>query len=141
VRRSPPSNCERKRAGAPGAIRRAERVGSKTVTKRKILTVITAATRDRIVIGQDEFKHAQEVHFPYLPDEILLELIELILKDPSVVYEEETPRLFHLFYRLNNGQYLVAIVKKADTGNYLSTLYPTGSVIRTKHKKLKKVKV
>ncbi len=45
---------------------------------RKIVTVITAITGDRIVIGQAEFNHAKEEHFPMLPGDILLELIERI---------------------------------------------------------------
>ena len=42
---------------------------------RKIAAIITAVTGDRIVIGEDELRHAMEEHFSMLPTDILLELI------------------------------------------------------------------
>jgi hypothetical protein len=42
---------------------------------RKIVTVITAATGDRVVIGDAEFNHAKDEHFTMLPSDMLLELI------------------------------------------------------------------
>lgn len=48
--------------------------------KRKIVTVITAITGDRVVIGEAEFNHAKEEHFSMLPDDILLELLDLQLE-------------------------------------------------------------
>ena len=57
------------------------------------------------------------------------------------VYEDTQKHLYHLFYRLENQRYLVVIVKKAPSGNYFCTAYPTGKSIRGKHKKLKKVKI
>ncbi len=109
--------------------------------ERKIITEIAAATGDRIIINEDELLHALNEHFAILPQEILLELIEIILKDPTSVYEDTKKHLYHLFYRLENKRYLVAIVKKSATGNYFCTAYPTGKSIRNKHKKLKKVKI
>lgn len=106
---------------------------------RRIVTVITAITKDRVVIGEAEFLHAKE-HFSMLPDDVLLELIERVLKDPTKIFEEQTPHQYHLFYRLDNGRYLVVIVKKAESGNYFSTMYSTGDTIRKKHKKLKEIK-
>lgn len=38
-----------------------------------------------------------------LPDDILLELIERVLKDPTKIFEERTLHQYHLFYRLDNG--------------------------------------
>ncbi|MBS0629284.1 MAG: hypothetical protein JSS30_03560 [Verrucomicrobia bacterium] len=62
--------------------------------KRRIITVITAITGDRIVIGEAEFQHAKEEHFSMLPDDILLELIERILKDPTKIFEQKkTPSI------------------------------------------------
>jgi hypothetical protein len=108
---------------------------------RKIAAVITAITGDRIIIGEAELKHAIEEHFQILPSDILLELIERILKDPTKIFEEVKLLQYHLFYRLDNRKYLVVIVKKAPTGNYFSTMYSTGNSIRNVHKNLKEVKL
>jgi hypothetical protein len=108
---------------------------------RKILSEVTAATGDRIIIGDAELVHALDEHFAILPKEILLELIEIILKDPTSVYEDIQKHIYHFFYRLENKRYLVVIVKKSPSGNYFCTAYPTGKSIRNKHKKLKKVKL
>mgnify|MGYP006446295313 CR=1 FL=1 len=86
-------------------------------------------------------KHAIEGHFDTLPEDIFLELLERILKAPTAVYEEETKHLYHLFYKLQNEKYLVAVIKKSESGTYFSTMYPTGKHIRNKHKELKKVKI
>ncbi len=56
--------------------------------ERKIATIITAITGDRVIIGEEELKHALEEHFSILPVDMLLELIERILKDPSEIYEQ-----------------------------------------------------
>jgi len=108
--------------------------------KRRIVTVITAITGDRIVIGEAEFNHAKEEHFSMLPDDILLELIERILKDPTKIFEQKKLQQYHLFYRLDNQRYLVVIIKQTDTGNYFSSMYSTGSTIRNSHKNLKEIK-
>jgi len=49
--------------------------------KRKIAKIITAITGDQIVVGELELRHALE-HF-LLPDNIFLELLELVLKNPN----------------------------------------------------------
>ncbi len=107
---------------------------------RKIVAVITAITGDRVVIGNEELQHANIEHFPMLPQDILLELIERILKDPTKIFEQEKLHQYHLFYRLDNGRYLVVIIKKTLTGNYFSTMYSTGDSIRNAHKSLKEIK-
>lgn len=107
---------------------------------RKIVAVITAVTGDRIVVGEEELRHATEEHFSMLPTDILLELIERILKDPTKIFEQVKLNQYHLFYRLDNRRYLVVIVKKTPTGNYFSSMYSTGSTIRNSHKDLKEVK-
>ncbi len=107
---------------------------------RKIVTIITAITGDRIVIGEDELKHAMEEHFSMLPKDILLELIERILKDPTKIFEQKKLSQYHLFYRLDNRRYLVVIVKKTPEGNYFSSMYSTGSSIRNSHKALREIK-
>lgn len=108
---------------------------------RKIATVITAITGDRVVIGEDELHHAMEEHFSMLPKDILLELVERVLKDPTKIFAQKKLSLYHLFYRLDNRKYLVVIVKKTTTGNYFSSMYNTGSSIRNSHKGLKEIKV
>lgn len=106
---------------------------------RRIVTIITAITKDRVIIGEAEFLHAKE-HFSMLPEDMVLELIERVLKDPTKIFEEKKSHQYHLFYRLDNDRYLVVIIKKAETGNYFSTMYSTGSSIRQKHKGLKEIK-
>jgi hypothetical protein len=108
---------------------------------RKVAAIITAITGDRIIIGQEELKHAIQEHFSMLPVDILLELIERILKDPTKIFKQEKSSQYHLFYRLDNERYLVVIVKKTLTGNYFSTMYSTGNSIRNAHKGLKEVKL
>src|SRR5690348_12789039 len=107
---------------------------------RRIVAVITAITGDRIVIGEAEFNHAKEEHFPMLPTDILLELIERVLKDPTKIFEQKKLHRYHLFYRLDNQRYLVVIIKKTHAGNYFSSMYSTGNAIRNSHKDLKEVK-
>lgn len=108
---------------------------------RRIAAVITAITGDRIIIGEAELNHAKEEHFSMLPKDILLELIERILKDPTKIFEQEKLHQYLLFYRLDNHRYLVVIIKRADTGNYFSTMYSTGNSIRNSHKDLKEVRL
>lgn len=106
---------------------------------RKVVTVITAVTGD-VIIGEEELKHAYEEHYFMLPEDMLLELIERILKDPSKVYEQKKTSEYHLFYKLDNGRYTVVIVKRASDGNYFSTMYCTGNSIRNSHKDLTEIK-
>lgn len=107
---------------------------------RKVAAIITTITGDRVVIGEEEIKHVVQEHFTMLPIDILLELIERILKDPTKIFEQKKLSQYHLFYRLDNGRYLVVIIKKALTGNYFSTMYSTGSSIRNAHKDLKEIR-
>ena len=73
---------------------------------QKIVTVITAITGDRVNVGHDELAHAQR-HFT-LPLDILLELLERILKDPTVLFVDniKSPTEYDLFYRLEDGRYI-----------------------------------
>lgn len=106
---------------------------------RKVAAVITAITGDRVVIGEEELEHATKEHFSMLPADILLELIERILKDPTRIFEQAKLHQYLLFYRLDNRRYLVVIVKKTLTGSYFSSMYSTGSSIRNSHKDLKEI--
>ncbi len=107
---------------------------------RKIAAIITAITGDRVIIGEEELRHAITEHFSMLPVDIFLELIERVLKDPTKIFEQVKLNQYHLFYRLDNGRYLVVIVKKTPVGNYFSTMYSTGNSIRNAHRDLKEVK-
>lgn len=110
---------------------------------RKIKAIITAITGVRVIVSQESLIHAMEEHFSMLPEDILLELVERILKDPSEVYSESgsDEKQFDFFYRLENGKYIVAVVKTIMEGSYLSSMYPTGKKPRAKHKKFKKVRL
>jgi len=108
---------------------------------RRVAAVITAITGDRVVIGEAELNHAKEEHFQVLPTDMLLELIERVLKDPTKIFEEKKLHQYHIFYRLDNRRYLVVIVKKAPTGNYFSTMYSTGTSIRNSHNSLTEIKL
>lgn len=108
---------------------------------QKILAVITAATGDRVSVSRDELLHCQK-HFT-LPQDILLELLERILKDPSDVFVDDLkfPTEYDLFYRLETGRYLLAVVKRISKGCFFSTMYSTGRTIRPKHRKMKRIKL
>ena len=108
---------------------------------RKIAAVITDILGDRVIVGEDELQIHMENHFSGIPRDMILELIERILKDPSIIYEEVNTHTYHLFYRLETGRFVVVVVKKQKNGTYFSAIYSTGKMIRNKHKKLKRVKL
>ena len=109
--------------------------------RHKIAAIITDILGDRVIIGEDELQIHLKKHFEGIPRDMILELIERILKDPSIIYEEVNTHLYHLFYRLETGRFVVVIIKKQKEGTYFSSIYSTGKVIRNKHKKLKRVKL
>ena len=111
--------------------------------KRKIVAVITAVTGDRVVVSEEALTHVINEHFRGVPQGIILETIERVLKDPSDIYRDgrEKDREYDFFYRLENGDFIVVIVKVIAEGAYLSSMYPTGKRHRNKHKKFKRVKV
>lgn len=108
--------------------------------ERRIEAVMTAITGYRVIVGYDEMRHAQE-HF-LLPDRIFLELLEQVLRDPTKIFVDDKrhPQVYHLFYRLENGRYICAIVKTAKSGHYFASMYSTGKTIRNTHKKLEEIK-
>lgn len=107
--------------------------------KRKIIRIITCVTKEKVIIGAEELRHAQE-HFS-IPDSILLELIEVVLKDPTVIFVDDlkTPKVYRLFYRLENKKYLCVVVKTINDECFFCTMYPTGTSIRNAHKNLKRI--
>jgi hypothetical protein len=72
-----------------------------------------------------------------------LETLERVLKDPSDLYRDHQRKSkeYDFFYRLESGDFIVAIVKIIPDGPYLSSMYPTGKKPRNKHKSFKKVKL
>jgi hypothetical protein len=114
------------------------------MSDRKIVTVITDALGDRVVVCQKELDHAIEGHFTSIPEDIILELLERVLKDPTEIYQDDRKkeRVFNFFYRLEKGQkFVVAVIKVTPNGTYFSSMYPTGKGIRNPHKNYKKVKL
>jgi hypothetical protein len=112
-------------------------------TKRKVVAVITDALGDRVVVGENELDHAISGHFSILPQDIILELLERILKDPTVIYQDDRKkeRVFNFFYRLEKGpRFIVAVIKVTPEGAYFASMYPTGSQPRNTHKNYKRVK-
>jgi hypothetical protein len=111
---------------------------------RKILSVVTAATGHKVVIGDDEINHSLHKHFR-IPKIKLLEIVEQVLMDPSFILLEDS-KLDHiqeylLFYKLDDGGHLVVVIKVKDNESLFSTIYPTGKDLRNPHKKLKRIKI
>ena len=111
------------------------------MSQNKIVAVITSILHYRVIITKESLEHALR-HF-VLPDDIFLELLERILKDPSYVFEEShsKEKSYHLFYKINNSKYILAIVKKTTDGYFFTSMYVTGSKLKTKHKNLKRIKI
>lgn len=107
--------------------------------KKKVAAVITDVLGERVVVLAEALEHTISRHFPLFPNEIVLELIERVLRDPSDVFEEQKKHLFHLFYRFDSSHYIVVIVKRAPDGSFFLTAYPTGTIYRKRHKNLKRV--
>ena len=70
-------------------------------------------------------------HFT-LPRDLALALIERILEHPTVVLADDVaePHEYRLFYRLDDGRYLLAVVKPTPVGAFFASMYPTGKRIR-----------
>lgn len=110
---------------------------------RKIIAVITAITGDRVIVTDDAVKHVIEEHFRGIPQDIILETMERVLRDPTDLYRDSSHenKEYDFFYRLESGDFIVVIVKIIPDGAYLSSMYPTGKKHRNKHKKFKRIKL
>jgi hypothetical protein len=53
--------------------------------------------------------------------------------------DTSTPREYRLFYRLEDGRYLLAVVKITLDGAFFASMYPTGRSIRRSHRRFRKV--
>ncbi len=108
---------------------------------KKITSIITSVLKYRVIVTKESIDHALK-HF-VLPEDIFLELLERILKDPTEVFEEthSEEKSYHLFYKINQSKYILAIVKKTTDGYFFTSMYVTGTKIKSKHKKLKRIKI
>ena len=106
---------------------------------RRRAAVIRAATGDDVIIGEQELRHAMR-HFT-LPRDLVLSLITRVLANPTIVLVDDArkPREYRLFYRLEDGRYLLAVVKVTPAGAFFASMYPTGRSIRPSHRRFKKV--
>jgi len=79
-------------------------------------------------------------HFP-LPRDLVLVLIERVLAHPTMVLADDArePHEYRLFYRLDDGRYLLAVVKLTPAGAFFASMYPTGRRIRPSHRRFRKV--
>jgi hypothetical protein len=114
------------------------------MTQRKIAAVITDALGDRVVVGEKELEHSIEGHFESIPKDLILELLEKVLRDPSEVYRDDRKKeqIFNFFYRLDRSQqFIVAVIKVTPEGAFFASMYPTGKGVRNAHKNYKKVKL
>ena len=107
---------------------------------RRISAVFLAATGDLVSVGGAELEHAAK-HF-LVPHDFLLGLIARVLTKPTVVLVDNLkgrPHEYRLFYRLEDGRFLLAIVKVTPGGCFFASLYPTGKGIRASHRTFKRL--
>ena len=94
------------------------------------------------MVGANELAHAIEEHFSIIPQDIVLEILERVLRDPTDIYRDDSgpEQSYSFFYRLEQShKYIVAVVKSTADGVFFASMYPTGKKIRTKHKNFRKV--
>jgi hypothetical protein len=79
-------------------------------------------------------------HFA-LPRDLVLALITRVLEHPTLVLADESrePHEYRLFYRLEDGRYLLAVVKITSAGAFFASMYPTGRKIRPSHGRFRRV--
>jgi hypothetical protein len=120
-------------------VNRGARGYSICVAGRSIAQIIRAATNEDVTVCDAEVAHAQR-HFP-LPRDLLLELIERVLTRPAAVYADDTrsPHEYRMFYRLEDGRYILAVVKVIAEGAFFASMYPTGRRIRGAHRRFRRV--
>ena len=71
----------------------------------------------------------------------MLQLVARVLEHPTAVYVDDRrrPHEYRLFYRLQDGRYLLVVVKLTGEGAFFATMYATGKSVRPSHRKFKKV--
>lgn len=109
------------------------------VDERKRAAVVKAITGDEVIVGEAELVHAMR-HLT-LPRDLILALIVRVLEDPSLVFVDDTrtPHEYRMFYRLEDGRYLLAVVKVTPRGTFFASLYPTGRRIRPSHRRFRRI--
>ena len=103
--------------------------------RRKRAAIIRAATGDDVIVGEAELRHAMR-HFT-LPRDLVLALIERILEHPTVVLADDKSEPHE--YRLDDGRYLLAVVKLTPAGAFFASMYPTGKTIRSSHRRFRRI--
>jgi phage-Barnase-EndoU-ColicinE5/D-RelE like nuclease2 len=111
------------------------------VTPRTPIATYRAATGDLVVVGDKELDHAAR-HF-LIPRDLLLGLVARVLLEPTDVFVDDVkhPHEYRLFYRLEDGRYLLAIVKVTTRGHFFASMYPTGKSIRPAHRKFRRLQL
>jgi hypothetical protein len=117
----------------------AERSTRTRRSRRKLAALVRSATGDDVQVGEAELRHAAR-HF-LLPRDLLLQLVTRVLQHPTLVYVDDRrqPHEYRLFYRLEDGRYLLAVVKLTPDGAFFASMYPTGKSVRPSHRKFRKV--
>jgi len=107
---------------------------------RRVAASVKAITGEEIVIGEAELIHAMR-HFT-LPRDLLLELIKRVLQKPTVVLVDNQiePHEYRLFYRLEDGRYILAVVKVVKDVSYFASMYPTGKRMRKLHQRFRRLR-
>jgi len=80
-------------------------------------------------------------HFT-LPRDLLIELIERVLQHPDTVLvdDEKEPHEYRLFYRLEDGRYILAVVKIVQDEAFFASMYLTGKRMRRSHRHFRRLR-
>lgn len=57
------------------------------------------------------------------------------------VDDRRVPHVYNLFYRLDDGRYLLAVVKRTREGAFFASMYPTGKTVRPSHRQFRRLVV
>jgi hypothetical protein len=91
-------------------------------------------------VGEAELLHSMR-HF-LLPRDLLLQVIERVLQHPTAVFVDDarSPHEYRMFYRLEDGRYLLAVVKVTPDGAFFASMYPTGRRMRGAHRHMRRLR-
>ena len=76
-----------------------------------------------------------------MPRDLVIALVARVLTQPTVVLADDvdSPHQYRLFYRLDDGRYILAVVKVTAAGMFLASMYPTGRTIRPSHRRFRRI--